>query len=1249
MHRLLVVLGVLSSMPATAFDLPSNYKGKSPGELFGIAYRVKGRSTKAILRRYLAQVSPETPEGLFSNWILTGIDRPWSEEAEALRACRTKAPTFLYCFDNAWINSHDAAASREAVDAYEHVLATDPSFDDYAALRNEYFELHDDLHDVAKADALLARWEPQVRHSAVVEMIKGIQANADGNHQEAQKQFESGIIKDPRNLELRTRLVDLRLEKSDTTTPADKRAELLGPVVDFIRSEEGRPDPDPFKAAAAWAYLGDKLKTIFKANGEAFEAYSRAFAAYPTGEVAEQLYAILNEQDGPRARQLLLQANAAIPDNYLVLRALGKAFAPVDPVQAKQYFARSVAQSPLREASVAAAVAMGQKLYEEVTLDYDAALSLYQEQLKGGSESDLVGAVYFNRRGANDSAAALDWLRKHPTLGTAQWRADNEQEMERFLSLQKHAEAFDTAHPFLREWRKRFGDAARVSLNFAEGSAALPADADAVLRPLADAMHQPGGDQYVYRIEGHTDGAGHPDANRKLSLERARSVAAYLHDHLQIDDGRLITAGYGSDFPLAPDTTEGRARNRRVEIAPLGSLEQATLSVTGALDASDRLAVSDDGRLAAVGATPMQLWDTQRKIRIRDLGRGGLPRAFSPNGRFLAAASNFEEPGGFRSKVLYIYDVKTGEVRGQIAEFWTIEALAWSPGSDQVAWVNGNGRLNVYDLTHNRQTHQIPLAQPGVRGRGLVWTRDGRYLVTGQVDDHGLQVFDGASFQQVRTLTGSRWTHALGQTADGRYVLCADNQRTLTAWDTAKDWSFRQMLLPVLGGEIVAHPFEPKVLVTDWGGKDHNQVVLIDLATMKVVASHDTGSELRSVGFGPGGASVYVTDGAAIAVLNSRDLKEIERLDGPAAHPRAAVGVRSKGLLVTADDEGTHIWNVASGHRIRTWKIVVDGLFETGGSEVVGLRYDRSKGQSHFTRIDLDKLDVTPLITVDYRVDSVDSNPTEYVLAGVPFPVNDRAGPDATVAVFNRKTLAQVREAHFPVATEYLKWGFMDHTRLVAFAARADGKAALVTTAWGDGWRNGETESRVARLVDLTTGEILRTFDGAAGHLEFARPDGGTILITNDRETELIETATGKRLETRPRRSGEGWIALPDGSSIVWSSDFIRHQSGAESDRMVPLPDNAVAVDTFPALRRLVVFTHANELVFHDLATFEKRLTIATRRDKQWFAFSPENHFVASPGGVDRVAWSVGDLQFDFDRWSEGAFKGNLLEKALGH
>jgi len=66
-------------------------------------------------------------------------------------------------------------------------------------------------------------------------------------------------------------------------------------------------------------------------------------------------------------------------------------------------------------------------------------------------------------------------------------------------------------------------------------------------------------------IEGHTDNVGGELANKKLSVERAVSVANYLKSKYKMDETRLTTKGFGPSVPIADNKTEeGRAQNRRV-------------------------------------------------------------------------------------------------------------------------------------------------------------------------------------------------------------------------------------------------------------------------------------------------------------------------------------------------------------------------------------------------------------------------------------------------------------------------------------------------------------------------------------------------------------------------------------------------------------------------------------------------------------------------------------------------------------
>jgi len=68
-------------------------------------------------------------------------------------------------------------------------------------------------------------------------------------------------------------------------------------------------------------------------------------------------------------------------------------------------------------------------------------------------------------------------------------------------------------------------------------------------------------------IVGHTDAVGSDDYNQTLSERRARSTAVYLANR-GVNSSRLQTVGRGETEPVATnDSEDGRAKNRRVEVA----------------------------------------------------------------------------------------------------------------------------------------------------------------------------------------------------------------------------------------------------------------------------------------------------------------------------------------------------------------------------------------------------------------------------------------------------------------------------------------------------------------------------------------------------------------------------------------------------------------------------------------------------------------------------------------------------------
>lgn len=74
-------------------------------------------------------------------------------------------------------------------------------------------------------------------------------------------------------------------------------------------------------------------------------------------------------------------------------------------------------------------------------------------------------------------------------------------------------------------------------------------------------------------IEGHTDSQGSDVYNLTLSKNRAQAVTSYLVSN-GIQKNRLDTKWYGEAQPKHDNTTaEGRAKNRRVEVAIVASEE----------------------------------------------------------------------------------------------------------------------------------------------------------------------------------------------------------------------------------------------------------------------------------------------------------------------------------------------------------------------------------------------------------------------------------------------------------------------------------------------------------------------------------------------------------------------------------------------------------------------------------------------------------------------------------------------------
>ena len=101
-------------------------------------------------------------------------------------------------------------------------------------------------------------------------------------------------------------------------------------------------------------------------------------------------------------------------------------------------------------------------------------------------------------------------------------------------------------------------------VNFDTGKSTIKPDSAATLDSAAAAL-KAAADLKV-EVAGHTDNVGTPEANLKLSQDRAQAVMTALTER-GIKADRLTAKGYGQTAPVADNRSEdGRAKNRRVEL-----------------------------------------------------------------------------------------------------------------------------------------------------------------------------------------------------------------------------------------------------------------------------------------------------------------------------------------------------------------------------------------------------------------------------------------------------------------------------------------------------------------------------------------------------------------------------------------------------------------------------------------------------------------------------------------------------------
>ncbi|MBI4756859.1 MAG: OmpA family protein [Betaproteobacteria bacterium] len=166
----------------------------------------------------------------------------------------------------------------------------------------------------------------------------------------------------------------------------------------------------------------------------------------------------------------------------------------------------------------------------------DGRFALESETSSARARAELAAAL---RRDLGREAP-VDARSELPGSGTAQAGSSADLLRARLEPLLREPVAFDPGSPRIAEdARRRLDEAVPLLLG-------LP--------------------RVQLLLAGHSDADGAVAGNQRLSEARAEAVRQHLMDR-GVDGRRMVTVGFGSSRPVAPnDNEEGRRRNRRVEI-----------------------------------------------------------------------------------------------------------------------------------------------------------------------------------------------------------------------------------------------------------------------------------------------------------------------------------------------------------------------------------------------------------------------------------------------------------------------------------------------------------------------------------------------------------------------------------------------------------------------------------------------------------------------------------------------------------
>ena len=860
LRLLLSLVLVLGSLVQPLAAQHAIHDGQNRFDLFERSLKTSSPSERAMIRGYLAQSHADTPEGLFSAAWIAGRDGRARDEIRLYEAAIEADPELTTAYINLALAHEQAARPEAARDLYDKALATAPFDPDL--VRNGFFLRKAHFGGRPAAMDFLAKWEAEVGSlDYAFDFVRALDAEAGGQHEEAEKLYQSAIAKDG-SFEVYERLARLQLKKytADTTPAAERLAHVTRVLAPLL---------EPDGNAAAYYLIGRMIRDDLDSSRTAITFLKAGFDLDPSAETAEEIFLAMSLHDAAAAVAFLQDAERKLPESYslkLSMAWMHSSFL-AHPDEATGLAHQAYALAPHDDGRLQALLMLGN--IAQSYANFDAAYEVFREKLAlpwaPQRRRQLLRAMVDNRIGAqkfNQANAHLDELK---ALGgeAEKWLSWKFSVTANALRLQRQMQ-----EPRIVERPLAIRSREKVSVGFAFGSDGLSRKGLAQLDEVAAFLKSARGAGLSLSIEGHTDAAGSAAVNDSLSLRRARSVLTYLTLTHGIEAGRLQVSGFGSRFPAASNSSrKGRSVNRRAELRPLPADSPSSAS----LALADRGSAFDPGAYRAVlGSEPPQIHDLRTMVPLVRLYRGRDHR-FSPDGRYVASISSYREESGHATEAAYVYDASTGHAVAQLHEALEIVDLVWRPDGGAIAYATADGFLKLYDIKAAAFT-AVTRMGPTRIGGPLAWFPDGSALASGQHRLQEITIHDPRTLAERRRLQGVQWPHALGVSPDGRFLLAFDNRLDMSVWETGSWAGPQQVRVPMIPYRLVFHPDLPLVAFNARFEANGTAFTVMNFEQLRTTATWP-GRGSHAIGLSAAGDSVLAASGTDHLVFSLPSLK----------------------------------------------------------------------------------------------------------------------------------------------------------------------------------------------------------------------------------------------------------------------------------------------------------------------------------------------------------------------------------------